>query len=74
MKKEPTHLRVLEFLKDNYYNDVIDIVKMIKYNVNETNIDFILDIYTGIISERRKILIKRFLIEKVNLIERQFNL
>lgn len=32
--KEPTHLDVLEYLKSNYYNDVIDFVKTVVYNLH----------------------------------------
>lgn len=56
-------------MKNNYYNDVIDIVNTISYHINEKNIDYILGNYTNIMSEKRKILIKRFLLEKVNLIK-----
>lgn len=73
-KKEPTHLEVLEFLKNNYYDYVIDIVKTISYNINKNSIDNILDSYNGIMSEKRIALIKRFLIEKVKLISEQFNI
>jgi hypothetical protein len=73
-EKEPTHLEVLEYLKNNYYNDVIDIIKTVDYNVNENSIDSILEPYVGIINEKREALIKKFLIEKVNLMKKQFNL
>lgn len=74
IKKEPTHLEVLEFLRNNYYNDVIDIAKTISYNINKNSIDNILDSYNGIMSEKRIALIKTFLIEKVRLISGQFNI
>lgn len=70
LKKEPTHLEVLKFLKNNYYNDVIDIVNAISYHINEKNIDYILGSYIHIMSEKRRILIKKFLLEKVNLIKK----
>lgn len=73
-KKEPTHLEVIKFLKEEYYNYVIDTVKIIIYNINEKSIDSILDSYTGIMSEKRKALIKKFLIEKLGLLRDQFNL
>ncbi len=73
-KKEPTHLEILKFLRDNYYNDVIDIIKTIRYNLNKESIDNILEAYSGIMSEKRKVLIKKFLIEKVALMLQQFNL
>ncbi len=74
LKKEPTHLEVLHFLRVNHYNDVIEIVIKIKDNINEYNIDSILDKYVSLMSAKRIILIKRFLLEKVRLMARQFNL
>jgi predicted DNA-binding protein YlxM (UPF0122 family) len=74
IRKEPKHLEVLEFLSNNYYNYVIDFVKTINQNINENSINRILENYNGIMSEKRKELIKKFLIEKVSLMARQFNL
>ena len=73
-KKEPTQLQVLEFLQVNYYNDILEIVITIKDNINEHNINSILDKYRGIMSDKRIILIKKFLLEKIKLMTRQFNL
>lgn len=74
IKKEPTHLEVLKFLKDNYYNEIIDIIRTISYNINKKNIDSILEEYNDIMSEKRKTLIKKFLIEKVSIIKQEFKL
>lgn len=74
IKKEPTHLEVLNFLRVNHYQDVIDIVKTIKNKVNEHNIDSILDKYCNYMSSKRRILIKKFLLEKVRLMAGLFNL
>lgn len=74
LKKEPTQLEALNFLRFNHYNDVIDVVKTIKDNIDEHNIDSILDKHCTIMSSKRKFLIKRFLIEKVRLMAEQFNL
>ena len=73
-KKEPTHLEVLKYLNGNYYDDVIDTVKTISYNVDESSVDSILETYDGIMSKERKAVIKKFLLEKVNLMETVFNL
>ena len=74
LKREPTHLEVIQFLRVNYYDDVIKIVKIIKDNINEHNIDNILGKYDTIMSAKRMILIKKFLQEKVRLMVMQFNL
>lgn len=74
-KKEPTHLEVLNFLRIIHYDDVIEVVNKIKDNINEHNIDMILEKYNrDIMSTKRKILIKRFLLAKVSLMSRLFNL
>jgi|GEM_PF-5813520 len=52
LKKEPTQLEVLIFLQVNHYNDVIDVVKTIKDNINEHNIASILDKYCTIMRLR----------------------
>lgn len=74
IKKEPTQLSVLKFLLENYYEHVIDIVMSIVYNVNEKNINGIMESYNGLMSEKRIILIKKFLIGKVNLIKEQLKI
>jgi len=74
-KKEPTHLEMIQYLYLNYLEDVLNIVKLIKTNINDECIDSILQKYTNnILSEKRKTLIKRYLIEKVNLLSEQFKL
>lgn len=74
LKKEPTHLEVLNFLRDNHYKEVIEFVETIKSSINECSIDSILAKYNNIISNKRILLIKRFLLEKVKLMARQFDL
>lgn len=74
VKKEPTHLQVLEFLRDNYYDDVIDIIEKISYTINKKSIDDLLDSYDGIMSEKRIILIKKFLMGKMMLMSELFNI
>lgn len=73
-KKEPAHLDVLQFLQVKHYNDVIEIIAKIKNNFNEHNIDSILEKYGVLMSAKRRILIKRFLLEKLGLMVKQFNL
>lgn len=74
LKREPTHLEVLQFLRENHYNDVIDIVRTVKKNINEHYIYSILGKYRTNMSTKRMILIKKFLLEKVSLMAGQFNL
>jgi hypothetical protein len=74
LKKEPTHLNVVRFLKENYYYDIIDIVQKTIDNVTEENIDKILIQYIDLMSKDRIILIKKFLIAKVNLLKKEFKM
>ena len=73
-KKEPTHLQVLIYLRDHYYDDIIDMITKISYTINKDSVGRILDAYEGAMSEKRITLIKRFLIEKVKLMSEQFNI
>ncbi|EYE87163.1 protein kinase [Fervidicella metallireducens AeB] len=73
-RKEPKHKEVLEFIKNNYYNEVIDFIQTINTNVNEKNIDILLENYVGIISDKRIKLIKKYLVEKVRIMVEIFEL
>lgn len=73
-KKEPTHLEVIEYIHDNYYNDVIEMVNKIILNINETKIkDKMAQYSSSIISDKRKELIIRFIIEKLKIMNQVFN-
>lgn len=72
LKKEPTHLEVLRFLRENHYYDVIDTVRTVNNNINEHTINSILSNYSAYMSETRIILIKKFLLEKVRLMAELF--
>lgn len=75
IKKEPRQLEVLEYLRNNYYEDVVDFIKTILYNINQISVNNLLGEYTEeIVSKKRKTLIKKFLMEKINLMSEQFNL
>lgn len=74
IKKEPTQLSVLRFMRKNYYEDIIDIINIVINNITEENIDNILREYIDLISEKRIILIKKFLIGKINLLREEFKI
>jgi len=74
LRREPTHLSVLNYLRVNHYHEIIEIVKTIKDSINEHTIDSMLDKYDTVLSPNKKLLIKRFLLEKVRLLTCQFNL
>lgn len=71
---DDTHLNVLKFMLEYYYKDIIDIINKIIGNVTEKDIDNILRGYTGLMSQKRIILIKKFLIGKVSLLQEQFEM
>lgn len=74
IKKEPAQLNVLKFMREYYYEDIIDIVNRIINNITEENIDIILREYTNLINEKRIILIKKFLIGKIILLREEFKI
>lgn len=52
--KQPTHLEMAEYLKKNYYNQTIKIVKKIETFVTEDAVYDILDRYKEVLTEQRK--------------------
>jgi hypothetical protein len=72
IKKEPTHLEVLKYLKNNYYKDIEDTINKINHNINEDSIDSIFGKYdSSVMGEKRKRLIKKFLLKKVELLNEE---
>lgn len=74
IKKEPTQLSVLHFLLENYYEDSIDTIMNIIHNIHYESINSIMESYIGLMSEKRMVLIEKFLLGKVNLIKEQLNI
>lgn len=71
---EPTHKSVIEFLKVNYYNEVIDLVNTIQSQVDENCIDSLYEICDAfLISQEILQLIKLFLKEKVGILSEIFH-
>ncbi|MCH1980948.1 HipA domain-containing protein [Lawsonibacter sp. OA9] len=66
-KKQPTQLDVLKFLREKYYKETIDIVEKIETCVTEEAICAILDKYKEILPKKKRDLILRFLLSKVQL-------
>lgn len=64
--KRPTHLEVLAYIKNKYYDVTKDFVEKIIRVMTEENICAILNIYTeNELSSAKKTIIKRFLLHKV---------
>ena len=73
LNKRPTHLELISFLKQNYYEETYEVVSNI-VKINEDKIETILDKYPdSIISNNRKELIKRFLLYKISKMQEIYN-
>ena len=73
LKKESTHLEMIRYIKQNYNECIIEWVKIIKDSITDIAIDNIISNYeVALISDKRKLLIKKFLLEKVNLLTEVF--
>ncbi|MGN0465311.1 MAG: HipA domain-containing protein [Lachnospiraceae bacterium] len=67
--KQPTHLTMLKFLQENYYEQTIEFEKKIETVVTEEIIYTILDKYKEVLTEQRKNLIGKFILSKVQLLK-----
>lgn len=70
--KQPTHLAMIEFLKENYYNQTIELVKKIETFVTEKAVGAIVDKYTEVLTEQRKNLIGKYVLSKVQLLKKAY--
>ena len=68
-KKLPTHTEILRFIKKNYFDQTKIITDRIEKFVTEANICDILDKYDEVLSEKRKILIKKYLLSKIQIMD-----
>ena len=66
-KKEPTHLEVMKYLKENMREEFDKNLLIINKKINEENINLILN-KTENISKQREILIRKYIFEKKKLI------
>ena len=68
-KKETTHLEIVKYICRHYYSSVIELVNIININLTEDIIEKLVFSYDDkLISYKRKQLIKKYLIEKINLL------
>lgn len=69
------HFELVKNLKDEYYNETVDFVKIIRENITEQSIDTILSNFDDtIISNQMKKLLKQFIIDRKNIIIEIYNL
>lgn len=71
-RRQPTHLEVINFLQNNYHKQTIDIVKRIETFVTEESICAILDKYGEVLTTKRRILIVKYLLTKVELLNKVY--
>lgn len=67
--KQSTHLKMVEFLQKNYYEQTVKVEKRIETFVTEENVYDILDKYNEVLTEERKELIGKFILSKVQLLK-----
>lgn len=68
-QKLPTHTEVLRFLKKKYYNQTKNMVNSIEKFMTEENICDILNKYDEVLSKKRKVLIKKYLLSKIHIMD-----
>ena len=69
-EKRQTHLMILQYIRDNYYDETYDFARKIVQEMTESNIDYILKQYSeSELSGNKKELIFHFLCSKVELLK-----
>ena len=69
------HFELIQLIRENYYNETVDIIKRIKQKINEGNINEILGKFDNtIISPNMKKLIEIFILERKSRILNIYNL
>ncbi len=68
-QKLPTHTEVLRYLRQNYFEQTVSTVDSIRSSVTNGKICAILDKYSEVLSERRKLLIKKYLLSKIEIMQ-----
>lgn len=67
IKSKTTHLQMLQYIKDNFYNETIELIQKKTYSITLDNINKILNTYANDeLCDNKKILIKKFLLSKVD--------
>lgn len=67
--KQPTHLEVMKYIRQNYFKQTIGIVNRIEELLTEDAVCTIMDKYTEILSKNKIELIKKYLFSKVQLLK-----
>lgn len=69
-KKIPTHKEVMQYLHDNFYKETRDFVTIILLKLNDSKIEEILQEVKKYISHNRYLLLKKYLLEKINILKK----
>lgn len=67
--KRPTHLEVIKYIHNNYFEQTINIVKKMEKMLTEDTVCMIMEKYIEILSVKKIDLIKKYLLSKVQLLE-----
>ncbi len=67
-KKRPTHLEILRYVKENYYEQTIDIVTKIESVMTQDAINVIMEKYKEVLSLKKRNLITKYLLSKMQLL------
>lgn len=73
-EKQPTHLDVLKYLRQNYYSQTIEIVNKIELTVTDASLDDILYKYAEVLTDKKIILIKKYLLGKIELMKEVYGI
>ena len=73
-EKQPTHLDVLKYLRQNYYSQTIEIVNKIELTVTDVSLDDILYKYAEVLTDKKIILIKKYLLGKIELMKEVYGI
>lgn len=66
-KRLPTHTQMLRFLRGNYFGQTEHIINRIEEAVTEDKICEIVEKYSEVLSQRRKLLIVKYLLSKIEI-------
>lgn len=67
--KQPTHLEVVKYIRQNYFEQTVNIVKKIEELLTEDEICIIMDKHIELLSMKKIDLIKKYLFSKVQLLK-----
>lgn len=67
-KKQPTHLEMVKYVMENYYDQTIDVATKIESTITKEAIEASIEKYKEILSTKKRNLIKRYLFSKTQLL------